>query len=235
MSNVGRDYLACAAARKQGICTNTRGIRRHELEALVLDALPSRMMAPALVAEFITSFTDEWNRAAGLLSAGRDATARELAAVDRKLTGLINALADGFRGAGLQAQLDELEAKRLALTAKLSAAAPSVPRLHPNIAQVYRDRVERLHDALAAGSTGPEALTAARALIERVVLTPSLDGKGFEIEVLGELGAMLRLGMADTHRGQPVRGTSDPDMFDCSVKVVARTGNRRCHHVQVQS
>jgi DNA invertase Pin-like site-specific DNA recombinase len=32
ISNVGRDYLACAAARKQGVCTSTRGIQQHECE-----------------------------------------------------------------------------------------------------------------------------------------------------------------------------------------------------------
>ena len=39
LANVGRDYLACSAARKQGTCTNTRGIRREQLETLIVDAL----------------------------------------------------------------------------------------------------------------------------------------------------------------------------------------------------
>jgi hypothetical protein len=55
MTNVGRDYIACVAARKQGTCTNTRSIRRSELEALVLGALRTQSMEPALVAEFITA------------------------------------------------------------------------------------------------------------------------------------------------------------------------------------
>jgi site-specific DNA recombinase len=90
MSNVGRDYIACGAARKQGTCTNTQGIRRSELECLVLDALRDQLMAPDLVAEFVTAFTAEWNRLAGQASAGRDGLTRDLAAAERKLKGLID-------------------------------------------------------------------------------------------------------------------------------------------------
>jgi hypothetical protein len=105
MVNVGRDYLGCNAARKQGVCANTASIRRSELEALVLDALRTRLLAPELVAEFIKEFTAEWNRAAAEASAGREGTARELATVERKINGLISAIADDFRAAGLQGQL----------------------------------------------------------------------------------------------------------------------------------
>src|SRR5690242_576604 len=36
---VGRDYLACSAARGSGICSNRQSIRRGALEALILDGL----------------------------------------------------------------------------------------------------------------------------------------------------------------------------------------------------
>ena len=191
MTNVGRDYLGCNVARKQGICANVQSTRRSELEALVMDALRTRLMAPELVADFVRSFTAEWNRAAAEASAGRDGVVRELATVQRKLNGLISALADGFRAAGLQAQLDALETKRIELSGKLAAPAPAQPRLHPNIAQVYRDKVERLQEALQADSGGQAALEAVRALIDRVVLTPAAGGRGFEIELIGEIASMI--------------------------------------------
>ena len=53
LSNIGRDYLACAAARRQDVCANRRGIRRQALEDLVLDAMRTRLMEPALVEAFI--------------------------------------------------------------------------------------------------------------------------------------------------------------------------------------
>jgi site-specific DNA recombinase len=39
MAIIGRDYLACSAARRQGTCSNRQGIRRGALENLILDAL----------------------------------------------------------------------------------------------------------------------------------------------------------------------------------------------------
>lgn len=217
MTNVGRDYLGCAAARRQGTCTNTTSIRRTELEALVLDALRTQLMEPDLVAEFVTAFTAEWNRLAAEATAGHDGLARDLATTERKLKGLIDAIADGFRAPGLRAQLDELETKKGTLKAKLEAPAPTAPRLHPNLAEIYRAKVQTLQDALAENPSGTAALEAARALIERIEIQPADTKQGYEIELIGELAAMLRFGMG----GDAPSSTSDRALFFSSVKVVA--------------
>ena len=228
MTNVGRDYLACAAARKQGICTNTAGIRRQELETLILGALRDDLMAPDVVAEFIAAFTTAWNRGASEVSAGRDAALRELGAIERKLNGLITALAEGFRAPSLQRQLDELEQKREHLAGKLGAAAPNPPRLHPNLAQVYHDKVQRLQEAIAAGPHQQEVLDAIRGLIERVVLTPRIE-RGFEVELVGEIASMVALGMADNHARPGYGDAAGRALFVGSVKVVAGT----CNHLDL--
>jgi site-specific DNA recombinase len=221
MTNMGQDYLACSKARKQGLCTNTKGMRRPELDALVIDGLRSRLMAPELVAEFVREFTLEWNRAIAASSIDRDAVARDLAAVERKLAGLIDAISEGMRGAGLQAKMDGLEARKAELVAKLGAPAPATPRLHPNLSEIYRAKVERLGEALKAGADTQAALDAARSLIERVVLTPLETGKGFEIELVGEIAAMVALGAG---MPQPTRVASGPGLFESSIKVVAGIG-----------
>ena len=222
MTNIGRDYLACSSARKQGVCSNSRGIRRSELETLVLEALRNRLMQPELVAEFIAEFTTEWNRALAQSNAGREAEQRELATVERKLTGLINALADGFRAPGLQAQLDTLEGRRFTLKAKLASPAPSQPRLHPNLAELYRGKVERLHEALRATPDAREALDAARGLIERIIISSTAAGKGFEIELVGEIAAMIGLCLDPTQKARQARVSTDGhDLFLSSIKVVA--------------
>ena len=221
VSNVGRDYLACAASRTQGTCTNTRSIRRTDLERLVLDALRSELMAPELVAEFVLTFTAEWNRLAAESTAAREGVSRDLATTERKLKGLIDAIADGLRVPGLQGQLDELQAKRLALTAQLAAPASTAPRLHPNLADVYRDKVQALQQVLVDNPWGRAALDAARALVDRIEIKPAGGGNGFEIELAGELGAMLRLGMGPSLAGE---SASDRVLFASSAKVVAGTG-----------
>jgi site-specific DNA recombinase len=144
MTNIGRDYLACSAARRQGMCGNRRGIRRGALEKLILDALRTRLMQPEHVATFIAEFTAEWNRLQAETSAHDVARRRELDVVQRKLAGVIDAIADGLRAPGLQQRLDELEARKAELERALSAAPIPAPRLHPRLADLYRQKVESL-------------------------------------------------------------------------------------------
>jgi site-specific DNA recombinase len=100
---VGRDYLACSAARSSGTCSNRQSIRRIVLERLILDGLRERLMSPELVEEFIQAFQKEINRQRREHDSLRDAKIRELADVKRKLNGLIEAIAEGFRAPGLPA------------------------------------------------------------------------------------------------------------------------------------
>ncbi len=65
-------------------------------------------MQPEHVELFIREFTAEWNRLASDASAGIDVKRRELAAVERKLANLIDAIAEGMRAPGLQEKLTEL-------------------------------------------------------------------------------------------------------------------------------
>ncbi len=224
ISATGKDYLGCSAARRQGICTNTRTIRRGVVDDLVLDALRNRLMAPDMVAEFVAAFTAEWNRAIAGTSAAREASVRELATVERKLDGLITALSEGFRSVGLQSQLDVLEARRVVLTAELDAPAPEAPRLHPNLPLIYKERVTALQEALKANPDGREALESARGLIDRVVLTPAGEGRGYEIELVGEIAAMIGLGMGDKRTKAAPGEAAGHDVFARSVKVVAGAG-----------
>jgi hypothetical protein len=99
---VGRDYLACSAARGSGTCSNRQSIRRGALEGLILDGLRQRLMAPELVEEFIRAFQKEVNLQRREDNALREGQGRELATVRRKLDGLIEAIADGLRARGLQ-------------------------------------------------------------------------------------------------------------------------------------
>ncbi len=65
--------------------------------------------------------------------------------------GLNDALADGFTAPGLQPQLDELEAREGVLQRRMDEPFQPLPRLHPNLAALYRTKVAELHLALAGG------------------------------------------------------------------------------------
>ena len=224
MTNIGSEYLACSAARRQGMCDNGRGIKRPELDKLILDALREQLMQPEHVAAFIAEFTAEWNRLQATASA-QDANRRhEFDVVSRKLDSLVEAIAGGLRASSLQQKLTELEAQKAALEAELGQPVQATPRLHPNLAGVYRDRVARLQDALD-GTDAVTALEALRGLIEQVILYPAADGRrGFQIELIGQIAAMLRLGSGAPHTPNSRANHAVRDMFEISTKVVAGTG-----------
>jgi hypothetical protein len=126
---------------------------------------------------------------------GRAVTRAE-APRSRRRAGVTEAIADGLRAPGLQSRLDEIEERKAALAAELDAAPPPAPRLHPNLAEVYRKKVADLQTALADPATHTEALEILRALIERVEVRQvevRQAEDGFAIELLGEIARMVTL------------------------------------------
>jgi site-specific DNA recombinase len=181
-------------------------------------------MEPELVAAFVAEFAAEWNRLRAEASAGLIGRRRELEAVERKLVGLIDEIADGLRKPGLLCRLDELEQRKQDLRSEIMAAeaGPELPRLHRNLAEVYRAKVARLRVAFLADG-GTETLEAARSLIDRVEVHPPAEPGGKpRLELLGELSMMLRLASGAQQKGPELNGLGPGVMS--SVKGDAGTG-----------
>jgi len=100
------------------------------------------------VGEFIREFHAEVNgqRRGAELTTGLKR--RELDEVQRKLDGLIEAMADCFRAPRLQSELDELEQRKAALAAVIEGAPATAPRLHPDLSELYHTKVETLEQTL---------------------------------------------------------------------------------------
>ena len=75
-------------------------------------------MHPDLVKEFITAFHAELNTESHSRAQLEQQTRKELADVDRRLDGLIAAIAEGFRSVDLQNKLDGLSAQKRKLESK---------------------------------------------------------------------------------------------------------------------
>ena len=170
-----------------------------------------------IFAEFVTAFTREVNAARASADQTRQRMEQELTSVARKLDGLIEAIAEGFRADGLQRRLDQLEARKAELEGLLAAPAPAPTRLHPNLAEVYRRKVSELQAALDDPEIRDQALAILRPLIEKVIMSPC--DQGFEIELRGEIVAMVALGQ---NAGPPnAKQAALDEAARCSVKVVA--------------
>jgi site-specific DNA recombinase len=218
LAAIGADHLACSKARRTGTCENRRSIRRGVFEDLILGALKDRLMAPEQVRAFIEEFHREVNLRRRDEEIARSTLEAELTSVKGRLDGLVDAIADGLRAPGLQRRLEELEGRKGELEGLL-AASPSPPvRLHPNLAELYRERVAELHTALADAASRTEALELIRSLIDCVALHPI--ERGFRIELVGEIANMIKISAGAENLGS--------DVARASVKVVAGAGSGLC-------
>ncbi len=215
----GKDYLTCQAAR-HGTCLNRRSIRRGRLDSRVLASLRGDLMDPDLVPDFIEAFNEDWQHEVREVGATQEVARRDLAQAERKLSNLVDAIADGLRHQSLRRQLDELEARCEQLRSQVDRAPPIQPLLPANLSHVYRQRVAQLEQAMISRRT-PEVLEAARTLIDQVVVHPPKDPDGEHIiEIIGAFGAMLEAGGAQPEpaQGRSTRLSADRCLFERSVK-----------------
>ena len=110
---------------------------------------------------------------------------------------MIRAIEEGLYEPSMKARMQGLERRRETLEAELATAKEPKPRLHPGLADIYRQKVAALQEALAAEG-GHEVQEAIRALVEAIVQVP--DGGKLAIEVRGDLAAILALGQAQATR-----------------------------------
>ncbi len=187
-----RDELRCFNRTKRGTCSNTRMIRRQELEHRVNRALQERFLADKdAFAAFVGGFTEELNRLRREHRAKLAAAPRRLMAINRRSKEILELLLNGFRDNAWKLELADIERERLSLEAAIAASAtePALPALHPQMATIYRQKVERLADALQHPDEEQReaARTSLRGFIDAIIIPV---GNGL-LEVRGDLGRML--------------------------------------------
>ena len=227
-SKVSQTAFGCSRARNKGasVCTNKRTISQTELEARVLKALDAHLMdAPALKI-FCEEYVRERNRLQQEAAGNRALLEKRLSKVQSDHQKLVDAILQGIPATQLKDRMAELTQERQDLEQQLSQSeAPSSLVYHPSMAETYRARVTRLISELGAHGAYNETWEALRGLIDRIVLTPSADGEGMEIELCGDLGGLLRLasGAGDHSEGACAEAT------DIAGKIMLVAGARFGH------
>ena len=191
---ISKTHLGCATARNKGTCNNRLGIGREALERTILDALKQHLMDPELFKEFCAEFIKEVNRLRQDQAGQRSALEAELARIARRLRKIVDAIAEGVSARSLKDELMGLEAREDEIKIKLAATPEPKVYLAPNMAEIYRARVDELQQVLAAGSEQAQAQQAIRDLIDKVVLTP-VEG-ALRIDLHGEVAAILQFSAA---------------------------------------
>lgn len=116
---------------------------------------------------------------------------------------------------------------------RASSSCPEGPastpvRMHPDLAGLYRKKVEDLEAALADEAARSEALTILRQPIEAIVLHP-VD-KSYELALVGEMASMVEAALgAGNEKAAPGRAALGAEDRR-SVKLVAGTRSYRYRH-----
>ena len=190
-SKISATHYGCSTARNKGTCDNLLTVKRETLEADVLNGLKHQLMHPDCVKEFVSEFHREMNRLAADHETASKRTMDELTKTKRDIDRLIQAIKDGIPASSLKDELSALEIRKAGLEHELDGGPAPVVRLHPNLAEIYRQKVENLVEALNTESVRHDASETIRALIEEIRLTPNEER--LDVELFGELGALLNL------------------------------------------
>ena len=181
--------------------------------------LREKLMAPEAAAEAMKAYAEETNRLNRERRASGVTDRKELAGIEKKIASMLDAIEEGGYVRGMSDRLRELEARQDEIAERLAAVPTDIPDIHPNIAGVYRRKVERLAEALADPRDRDEAAEAIRGLIERIVLTPGERRGEMDAALHGDLGTILEWAGNKSRKG----ATALPQ-GGMSVSVVAGVG-----------
>jgi site-specific DNA recombinase len=213
----GRNRLACFGAREKGTCGNHLTIRRDEVESKVLKALQERLLNQELFEEFCEEFTREMNRLRMQHRASLSTSEREIERIEARRKKLIEMVMEGVAPSVVKDELNANAARREELEARLAAAEEPPPLLHPEMARIYRTKVRELAKALQEPESRSEATEALRGLVDAIVLTPNDTREALQIQLRGNLAAMLGA-TVQTKR------SSESDDLSLQVSLVAGAG-----------
>jgi hypothetical protein len=169
--------------------------------------------------------------------ANLSAAERELERVQNDIRRVIEAIKNGFAGPDLKTEWDALQERKTALQARLDSADEPPPLLHPGMAELYRQKVTDLAQALEHPDTRTEVAAAIRGLIDAIVLTPAEGTQeayvvrrgrraqantggqesGLQIELRGNLAAMLSAAQ---------NATRSPETGDLELQIALVAGAR---------
>ena len=220
---MAKDRYGCATHVKAGTCQNGNTIVRPALERRVLDALRDKMMAPDAIAAFIVAYNEEVAAARAAQAHERAPRGAELVEIDRKISGLIDAIENGAWSPALQERLTGLEdIKRAIIAARAIEPEPTnVVEIRPATVETYRSRVVDLIAALSEPGDRAAASEALRSLVDKIVPVPDATGPDRHvIELYGALAVALKLGTPLTQS----RLRSSAGMRKSQLSVVAGTG-----------
>jgi hypothetical protein len=191
IGTIATDRYACLNHHRRSVCSNHRTIRRDLIEQRALSGIAERLVSADKVRDAVAAYAGHINEMNRERRVQAEADAHALAKIDKAVAGIMAAIEDGLYQPAMKARMAELERQRAEIEARMAHAPQPVPTIHPNIADAYKRRVERLAETLNDPETRQEAADAIRSLIGKVVLHPGDKHGEVHATLHGELMGIL--------------------------------------------
>ena len=189
----GRNRVQCSAVRNSGTCSHSRKYYADDIARIVMSGMKNYLAHPDAIREFVTTYQRQRAERLKAESLSRIRLENQLGMVRRRISALVNALADGLASAvSVREKLLALEAEANELEGRISATPVESPivTLHPAAMQRYLDLIDRLSagDIDCLGTDSAEAL---RDFIAEIVVHPTSAGQPLSIDVKSRLSLLL--------------------------------------------
>ncbi|KEY05692.1 hypothetical protein IL59_0202220, partial [Brucella suis bv. 4 str. 40] len=155
-----------------------------------MNGLDRHLMEPELFKGFCEEFTREVNKARIAARVSIEAAETEIKKIDRELERILDLyLKEALTVEIVKERGTKLETRKKELNALLDGAEEPPALLHPNMAKIYHEQIEALHDQLHNEATRAKAAERLRSLVSRIELVPNNDE--LVIVLRGDLTAIL--------------------------------------------
>lgn len=193
-----KEHLRCSTYQNKRMCENRLAMSRTRLEEVVFLALSSYFLDPELLNVFCTEY------ARGLAAARKSRSShvarleQELSKIVAKRNKLVEAIASGaVEASEVKGELDAAIKRRDAIQAELVSVDLKPEPPDPSMSARYRKAVAKLVDGFSDERLHEEAMRHIRSLVTQIVVRPNLEGDDLEIDVHGDLAAILSLAMIE--------------------------------------
>lgn len=187
---VNNTKYGCAAHKDRGthVCNNALTVKRHDAEARLLEGLKTELLCDDAVAHFRRAYAR--HAAQDDATADRIALATRLQKIDKDIGNFVNAIRDGAWSGAVRDALTQAEQERESLLQQQSRVRnTTVPRILPNIEEVYRQSVAQLEQIAAQDVTAARPYIAELFGGKPIVLYPR-EGQ-LEAEICLEIAGLL--------------------------------------------
>ena len=193
MTIINRERYSCSARRERGTCNSPTSIAAGVLEERVLSGLRDILAGREdLIDAFATTYRAEINRLRKTKRARSAARHKELGKIERSIARCIAFITEGDGDPGtVRTTLADLEARKRAITHAVAAEPDAAFDIHPNIAELYRRKINELQTLFTDETKRPRAMEIVRSMIERIDILPGAKRGEAEVLLVGALASIL--------------------------------------------